>query len=152
MFSNKIYHCAWNNGTQEEWALLLDDKNIGTTSLPSLNLNGRTITNWDAVSEMTAYTDVQASSTPTFTLQPNQKHTIANFSEYTSVEFVLDDVTAGTSKVKFYYIEFIVGTNVPSISFNKTLKWQNGKGISNIVANKTYRIFIDDDLATLETY
>lgn len=117
-----------------------------------ITLGGRTITNWDAVSEMTAYTDVQVSSTPTFTLRPNQKHTIANFSEYASVEFVLDDVTAGTSKVKFYYIEFIVGTNVPSISFNKTLKWQNGKGISNIVANKTYRIFIDDDLATLETY
>lgn len=117
-----------------------------------ITLGGRTITNWDAVSEMSANVHVQTSSTPTFTLWPNQKHTIANFSEYTSVAFVLDDVTAGTSKVKFYYIEFTVGTNIPSISFNKTLKWQSGKGISNIVANKTYRIFIDDNLATLETY
>lgn len=150
--SVELFVSNYHNGAMRAWEKVLTNKSIGTTSLPSLNLNGRTITDWDAVSEMTSYVVVRTSSTPTFTLRPNQKHTIANFSEYTSVEFVLDDVTAGTSKVKFYYIEFIVGTNIPSISFNKTLKWQNGKGISNIVANKTYRIFIDDDLATLETY
>lgn len=65
VFSNKIYHCAWNNGTQEEWALLLDDKNIGTTSLPSLNLNGDTITSWSNIKSKITYSFSEIGSKPT---------------------------------------------------------------------------------------
>ena len=67
--------------------------------------------------------------------------------------FTLGEPNADRAMVKFYYLEFTTGSTVPTINFSKTLKWKDGKTLqANIQANKTYRLLIDDNLASWEVY
>lgn len=143
VFSNKVYHCAWNNGTQEEWALLLDDKNIGTTSLPSLNLNGETITSWDDVGATP--TKSQTATSGTVSIAPN---VLNKWSSALTGTLTITFASGASGVANYYMIEFTTGATVPTIILPIEVKWEGGYNIlNNLAANTTYQISVLNNLA-----
>lgn len=143
VFSNKIYHCAWNNGTQEEWALLLDDKNIGTVSLPSLNLNGETITSWDDVG--TLPTQSQTATSGTVSITPN---VLNKWSSALTGTLTITFASGASGVANYYMLEFTTGSSIPTINLPSGVKWEGGYNIlNNLAANTTYQISILNNLA-----
>ena len=136
--------------TWSSWRTVLDTNNIGTTSLPKINLNGWTISNWNQV-RMGA--SVLIPMTGTQILYPNEHYTyVETLTSSSNISFTLTDDTSGVSVTKIYYIVFQTGSTTPTFTFNRTLYWKDGKNLTALAANKRYRIVIDKDLAILETY
>lgn len=116
----------------------------------SITLGGRTISNWDQV-RMTAY--AIPATTGSQSLLPNNHYTFSNtLTSSSNISIALTDDTSGESITKIYYIVFRTGSTTPTFTFNRTLYWKDGKGLTTLAANKRYRIVIDNNLATLETY
>lgn len=139
-----------DGATWSSWSTVLDTNNIGTTSLPKINLNGWTISNWNQV-RMGA--SVLIPMTGTQILYPNEHYTyVETLTSSSNISFTLTDDTSGVSITKIYYIVFRTGATTPTFTFNRTLYWKDGKTLTSLAANKRYRIVIDDNLATLETY
>ncbi|MBQ2371565.1 MAG: hypothetical protein II289_00150 [Bacteroidales bacterium] len=148
--ANDLYIAANVGGTVSPWTKILTEGNIGTTSLPKINLNGRTISNWDQV-RMMAY--ALLATTGSQTLYPNAHYTFMSaLTSSSNLSITLTDDTSGESITKIYYIVFRTGSTTPTFTFNRTLYWKDGKSLTSLAANKRYRIVIDEDLATLETY
>jgi hypothetical protein len=154
VFSNKIYHCAWNNGTQEEWALLLDDKNIGTTSLPSLNLNGETISSWDEVRHGWTYR-IFATWSADINVKRYEHVGISGTLTASSspVTFNIENVSPVSSVVVFR-----TGNTLPTVKFKYggtegAIKWEDGIDITqNLSVNTSYRIEFDGNFAMVRMF
>lgn len=115
-----------------------------------ITLGGKTISNWNQV-RMGA--SVLIPMTGTQILYPNEHYTyVETLTSSSNISFTLTDDTSGVSVTKIYYIVFQTGSTTPTFTFNRTLYWKDGKNLTALAANKRYRIVIDKDLATLETY
>lgn len=115
-----------------------------------ITLGGRTISNWDQVKMEAAQL---LTTTGSQSLSPNMHYNFPNtLTSSSNISFTLTDDTSGESITRIYYIVFRTGATTPTFTFNRTLYWKDGKGLTTLAANKRYRIVIDDNLATLETY
>jgi hypothetical protein len=149
-WNGQMYFRGRESSAWKDWRIALDTTNIGTTSLSKINLNGRAITNWNQV-RMTAY--ALPATTGSQSLEPNAHYTFSNtLTSSSNISITLTDDTSGEVITKIYYIVFRTGSTTPTFTFNRTLYWKDGKNLTSLAANKRYRIVIDNDLATLETY
>lgn len=141
--------------TWSAWRTILDTNNIGTTSLPSINLNGETINSWANVrsnwgSSLASVTNANM----TIEVVPRvKKEILTTLNDSHTITFNLT-VPANTDIE--WIIVFKTGSTVPRINIyhpNATLTWQNKENILNKLSpNTTYRIHIDHYLAMYETF
>lgn len=112
--------------------------------------DGTVYTSWNDIRAMNAY--VWAGASQSVPLTPNEKIRLQGGITGTWT-ITLGEPDADRPMVKFYYLEFTTGATVPTINFSKTLKWKDGKTLqANMQANKTYRLLIDNNLASWEVY
>lgn len=149
-----LYSRMNEGGTWRNWRTILDTDNIGTTSLPSLNLNGEPITSWDNVRHRWTYR-----ITATWNADINVKRY-----EHIGISGTL---TASSSPVTFNIenvspvssvVVFRTGNTLPTVKFKYggtegAIKWEDGIDITrNLSVNTGYRIEFDGNFAMVRMF
>ena len=138
-----LYLRGAEGNSWKDWRTVLDTTNISTTSLPSLNLNGETITSWDDVGATP--TKSQTATSGTVSIAPN---VLNKWSSALTGTLTITFASGASGVANYYMLEFTTGSSIPTINLPSGVKWEGGYNIlNNLAANTTYQISILNNLA-----
>lgn len=151
-----LYSRMNEGGTWSSWRTILDADNIGTVSLPSLNLNGETITSWSQVRTRWAksFSAVDGNSAQ-FDVNENYKKTIVT--TLTNVHTITFNLLSAGTGIAEWICCFTTGNTTPTINLigqtSGNWVWQNGVNIlNNLEPNTRYRLHIDGNMVMYTTF
>lgn len=151
-----LYLRGAEGNSWKDWRTVLDTTNIGTTSLPSLNLNGETITSWAEVRTRWAksWSSVNSNSAQFDVNENYKKYIVTTLTNIHTITFNLLTVGTGISE---WICCFTTGNTTPTINLiGPNLGewvWQNGVNIlNNLEPNTQYRLHIDGNMVMYTTF